>query len=134
MGQEEGPLSPTEILSSEYESEAESSAGLVLSAQISQPIPSLPTPPSLSLLPPPPYTISQHNYPAIIRQLQEQIAALSVQVEAGKRVEEGVSAATEVEKLQIFDRTLSKVSGFVGACRLYIKIKLREASVEEQVQ
>ena len=32
MGQEEGPLSPTEISESEYESEAESSAGSVLSA------------------------------------------------------------------------------------------------------
>ena len=32
MGQEEGPLSPTEILELEYELEAESSTGLVLSA------------------------------------------------------------------------------------------------------
>ena len=36
-------------------------------------------------------------------------------------------------KPQIFDRTLSKVSGFVGACRIYIKTKLREASVETQI-
>ena len=33
MGQEEGPLSPTEILSLEYESETKSDAGLVLLAQ-----------------------------------------------------------------------------------------------------
>ena len=134
MGQEEGLLSPTEISSSEYESEAESSVGLVLSAQISQPIPPPPTPPSLSLSPPLPYTMSQHDYSAIIRQLQEQIAALTAQVKAGKEVGKGISAATEVEKPQIFDGTLSKVSGFVGACKLYIKMKLREASVEEQVQ
>ena len=41
--------------------------------------------------------------------------------------------ATEVAKLQMFDRTLSKVSGFVGTCRMYIKMKLKGAPVEEQV-
>ena len=34
---------------------------------------------------------------------------------------------------QIFDGTPSKVSGFVGACRIYIKTRLREASVEAQI-
>jgi len=53
---------------------------------------------------------------------------------AGKRVEEGASAATKVAKPQTFDRTPSKVSGFVAACKLYIRMKLRESSVEEQIQ
>ena len=121
----------------EYKSEAESSAGLVLSAYQSP----LPTPPpltllSLSLSPPPPYTMSQPNYPAIIQQLQEQIAALTAQVggAAEREVGRGISAATEVAKLQIFDRTLSKVSGFVRACKLYIRMRLRELLVEEQIQ
>ena len=80
--------------------------------------------------------MSQPDYPAIIRQLQEQIVALTAQVgeAAGRGIGRGTSAATEVAKPQIFDGILSKVSRFVGAYRLYIKMKLREASVEEQVQ
>ena len=118
MGQEEGPLSPTEISSSEYESEAESSTGLVLSAHQSQPTPPPSSPSSPS--PPPPYDMSQPDYPTIIRQLQEQVAALTAQLGqqqgggGGRRIAE----ETEVAKPQIFDGTPSKVSGFVGACRI----------------
>jgi len=43
----------------------------------------------------------------------------------------GVLAATEMAKLQTFDGTPSKVSRFVGACRLYIKMRLRDIPVEE---
>jgi len=79
VGQEEGPLAYTEeMLSLEYESETESNTESVLSAQLSQPTPPPLIPISLSPLPPPLYTMSQSDYPAIIRQLQEQIAALTV--------------------------------------------------------
>ena len=50
-----------------------------------------------------------------------------------KRGGSAVVAAMEVTKLQTFDGTPSKVSRFVGACRLYIKMRLRDVPVEEQI-
>jgi len=39
----------------------------------------------------------------------------------------------EVAKPAIFNGETGKVGGFVTACRLYLKMKMREATVEEQV-
>jgi len=105
--------------------EGETSTGSALPLYI----PSLPTPPPTTL--PSYYNINQPNYPAIIRQLQEQIATLMKQVAGGAR---GLATSTEVTRPQIFDGTSSKVSGFVTVYRLYIKMKMRKAAVEEQIQ
>jgi len=59
-----------------------------------------------------------------------------VQGEAGRGREVGGSnmrSHVEVAKPAIFNGEIGKVGGFVTACRLYLKMKMREATVEEQV-
>ena len=70
--------------------------------------------------------------------MQAQIQALLV-VQGG--VGGGVAATgsnagpnMEVAKPAIFNGEVGKVGGFIMACRLYLKMKMRGTSVEEQVQ
>ena len=48
--------------------------------------------------------------------------------------EVGREGGAEVAKSQIFDGTPLKVAGFISACKLYIRMRLREELVEEKVQ
>jgi len=69
--------------------------------------------------------------------MQTQIQVL---LERRARREEGGAVArvgggaTEMAKPQIFNSMSSKIVGFIMACKLYIRIKLREELVEEQIQ
>jgi len=67
--------------------------------------------------------------------MQVQIQAL-LAGGAGGQVgrEEGREGRAEVVKPQIFDGTSAKVGGFITACKLYIRMRLRGESVEGQVQ
>ena len=85
--------------------------------------------------------MSQINLHEIIRQQQEQLAAMQVQIQALLAAQGGGGAGTgpnvganmEVAKLAIFNREAGKVGGFIMVCRLYLKMKMRGTSVEEQV-
>ena len=145
MGLEEDPLSPTEISSSsEYESDTETSTGLVLPLYTSSPPTPPPLPSTISPIDSPPhYNISQLNLHEIIRQQQEQLAAMQAQIQALLAAQGGVGAGgvgpnagahMEVAKPAIFSGETGKIGGFITACRLYIKMRLRGNTVEEQVQ
>jgi len=89
--------------------------------------------------------MSQLNLHEIIRQQQEQLAAMQAQIQAllaaqrgvgmaGEAVGSNIGSHMEVAKPAIFNREAEKVGGFIIACRLFLRMKLRESTVEEQVQ
>ena len=87
----------------------------------------------------------QINLHEIIRQQQEQLAAMQAQIQALLAAQGGAGvgetgagsnggAHMEVAKPAIFNGEAGKVGGFITACRLFLRMKLRGATVEEQVQ
>ena len=89
--------------------------------------------------------MSQLNLHEIIRQQQEQLAAMQAQIQALLAVQGGVGAGgiamgtnagshMEVAKLAIFNGEAGRVGGFILACKIYIRNKLRGETVEGQVQ
>jgi len=89
--------------------------------------------------------MSQVNLHEIIRQQQEQLAVMQAQIQAllaaqggagvrGEAAGYNVGSHMEVAKLAIFNGEAAKVGGFITACRLFLRMKLRGVMVEEQVQ
>ena len=70
--------------------------------------------------------------------MQVQIQALLVATGGAGNAERGTMGSNmgshiEVAKPAIFNGEAGKVGGFVTACRLYLRMKMKEATVEEQV-
>ena len=87
----------------------------------------------------------QINLHEIIQQQQKQLAAMQAQIQALLAAQGGAGAGggvtgsnagpqMEVAKPAIFNGEAGKVGGFITACRLYLRMKLRGMTVEEQVQ
>ena len=66
-------------------------------------------------------------------QIQALLAAQGGVGTGGARTGPNARSHIEVAKLAIFNGEVGKVGGFITACRLYLKIKMRGTSVEEQV-
>ena len=79
-----------------------------------------------------------------MRQKKEQMAILQTLVVAQARGREGrvevaafepnIRSNIDIAKSLVFDGNVSKVSGFLTACRLYIRIKIRDTAVKKQIQ
>jgi len=86
--------------------------------------------------------MSQHDLHAIICQQQEQLAAMQAQIQAllavggagaGGEERRTMGPKVEIATPAIFNGEARRVGGFVTVCRLYLRIKMRKATVEEQV-
>jgi len=85
--------------------------------------------------------MSQVNLHEIIWQQQEQLAAIQAQIQAllaaggagtgGVTMGSNMRSHMEVAKPAIFNGEAGKVGGFVTACRLYLRMKMREVTIEE---
>ena len=66
--------------------------------------------------------------------MQVQIQALLAAQGGGEARGSNVGSHMEVAKLAIFNGEAAKVGGFITACRLFLRMKLKGTTVEEQVQ
>jgi len=140
MVQEESILVLIKIISSlEYESESKASTDFsslpiyTFILLISPPLSPLPIDFSLSYNNNNSNIISQHN----INQLLEQIATLqAIIVGRGKTAAKGSNTGPNIEmaKLPVSRKKTSRVAEFITAYKLFLRIKIREAVVEKQIQ
>ena len=68
--------------------------------------------------------------------MQAQLQALIAGgVVVGRAAEESnIGSHMEVARPSIFSGEAGKVGGFIMACKLYLRMKMREALLEEQIQ
>ena len=68
--------------------------------------------------------------------MQMQLQVLITGGAAGGRRTEGSNTRPhmEVAKPPVFNGEAGRVGGFITACKLYLRMKMREATVEGQVQ
>jgi len=87
--------------------------------------------------------MSQINLHEIIQQQQKQLVAMQAQIQALLAAQGGAGGEAggpnmgphmEVAKPAIFNGEAGKVGGFITACRLFVRMKMRGNTVEEQVQ
>ena len=71
---------------------------------------------------------------AMQAQIQALLAAQGGAGIGGEARRSNMGSHMEVAKPAIFNGDAAKVGGFIMACRLFVRMKLRERSVEEQVQ
>ena len=66
--------------------------------------------------------------------MQVQIQALLAEREGKERARKvGRGGGAEVVKPKIFDGTAARIAGFITACKLYIRMKMKGEPVEGQV-
>ena len=66
--------------------------------------------------------------------IQAQIQALLIATKVGIMGGFNIGSGIEVIKPLVFSREVEKVEGFITACKLCLKLKMREITIEEQIQ
>jgi len=86
--------------------------------------------------------ISQYDLQQIIRQQQEHLAVMQAQIQillAGEKGEEAIKKSNtgsniEVVKPLVFNGEASRAVGFIIVYKLYLRMRISEALIKEQIQ
>jgi len=66
--------------------------------------------------------------------IQAQIQTLLAVTKGGVTKEPNIRSNVEIAKLLVFNREARKIGGFITVCKLYLRIRIREILVKEQIQ